>query len=128
MGHKASLDGVETKQGRIWGWSRIVAVRMLFRVGDAEFAEDAMTPGSTETEPSACKGLWVGVVDEEFLVDIVTCAGSGSLDADAIPLIGAEQVGRVRIFTEEWRLGLPIVTAESRGRIPVAAVAEIVEL
>ena len=87
-----------------------------------------MAPRGAETEPTAKEGLGVGIVDEEFFIYIITRARGRGLDADAIPMVGAQEVGSVCVFLNERRLGLAVVATETGGGVRVATIAEVVEL
>ena len=52
-----------------------------------------MAPGGAETEPTTKEGTRVGVVDEEFFIYIVSRVRGSGLDADAIPMVWAKQMG-----------------------------------
>lgn len=94
----------------------------------AKVPEPAMTPGCAETEPPSQKGHRVAVVDEQLIVYKITRALARSLYADAIPMIGLQKVVSISILLQQWRLRSAVIATEAGGGVPVAAIAQIVEL
>ena len=87
-----------------------------------------MAPCGAEAKPAAEKGVRVGIVDEEFIIYIISRARRTGFDADTVPMVGTKQVRRVGVFVEKRRLGLRVVASETGCGVVVAAVAEVVKL
>lgn len=108
--------------------------------GDAEGGESGVAPSGAEGEPAVEEGMGVEVIHELGAIDGVADAGCGAfgrdLDADVVPVVGAQQVGGIGVLTEDGgtavgvgdgqRVG--VVAAEACGRVVVASVAEVVAL
>ena len=93
-----------------------------------------MAPSGAEGEPAAAERDRRLIGDELFAVEDVTgvpvCI---HLDADIIPMVGAEKMGGVGVFFQDWRTacgighgqGVAFVMAETGRGVVVAAVTEV---
>ena len=108
--------------------------------GDAEGGEAGVAPSGAEGEPAAEEGMGVEVIHELGALDGVADAGcvafGRDLDADVVPVVGAQQVGGIGVLAENGGTAVGVgdgqrvgrVAAEACGRVVVASVAEVVAL
>ena len=101
-----------------------------------ERGEARVAPSGAEGKPAVEQRGGVEVIDEEFVVDEVSCAAIGvHLDANRIPMVGFQQVCGIGVFLENRRPArrvrhgkcVAVVAAEARCRVVVAAIAEVVK-
>ena len=91
----------------------------------------------TESEPAFLQRLRIQIIHDTFAIDIKPRApGMCTFYFDMIPVIGSQQMGRIGVFLQNGRSLCGIfhpslitcVTAETGGRIMIAAIAQIIHL
>ena len=86
-----------------------------------------MALGGPESEIALGEGMKIYIIDQGVSIDDIERTAIAAFQMDAIPVVGFDQMSLISVFSDNGRMGLPVVAAEAARGVAVAAVAEIVE-